>query len=166
MVKGRSDAAELIAKECWEILWEIANDQVPKTFEELQSEGLQLLRYANTTSVNLKSNPKGLLSEKFNEFLKKKVSTPDGYAAKMIANTEKAHKGKVKMPSEPIYYLQDMQINVNIPTPSGSAREAPIMFNVRRRSDENTNSITISSQLPYSDHVNFVEEISEIVSIS
>jgi hypothetical protein len=159
---GRSDVAEMIAKECWEVLWELAKGQVPRTFDELSKAGLQIVQQANSTTINLGTNPKKLFNEKFIEVLERLFGKKDGISTFFRKNMN-GDLGKI--PYDPIITVDEIHFKVNVPTAGGGSYSAPLRLSVRRMSEEGTNLITLVTQLPYEEHLKVVGELVKGVGV-
>lgn len=153
---GRSDVAEMIAKECWEVLWELAKGQVPRTFDELSKAGLLIVQQANSTTINLGANPKKLFNEKFVSILENLFGKKDGLSKSFKKNMN-GHLSNI--PYDPIITVDEIHLKVNVPTAGGGSYSASLRLSVRRVSEEGTNMITLVTQLPYDDHLTVVGEL-------
>lgn len=156
-VTGRSDVAEMIAKECWELLWDLAKGQTARTFDELARAGLQIVAHSNATTIDLGANPKELFRPEFISTIDKLFGRKDG----LSANFRKyVYFGTPPiMPRDPVVNVDEIHFKVHVPDPSGSSHEAPLQLSVRRRADGGTSLISLVTQLPYNDHLSAVREI-------
>lgn len=155
-VVGTSDIAEMIAKECWEVLWDLAKGQTPRTFEELAESGLDLVSHSNATTIDLGANPKVFFRPEFVGTIERLFGSKDGLSANFRKDVRSSNRRS--MPFDPIVNVDEVQFKIHIPTLSGT-EEASLQFSVTRRNDSGTSRITLVTQLPYQDHLSAVEEI-------
>lgn len=156
-VVGRSDIAEMIAKECWELLWDLAKGQTPRTFDELAKAGLQIVAHGNSTTIDLGANPKELFRAEFISTIEKLFGSKDGLSANFRKYVYSDQAGI--MPTDPVVNLDEIQFKVHVPGASGSSDEAPLRLSVTTRADGGTNLISLVTQLPYDDHLLAIDAI-------
>lgn len=156
-VVGRSDIAEMIAKECWELLWNLAKGQTPRTFDELAKAGLQIVSHGNSTTIDLGANPKELFKVEFISTIERLFGSKDSLSANLREYVYSDQAGL--MPHDPVVNLDEIQFKVHVSNASGSSDEAPIRLSVTRRADGGTNLISLVTQLPYDDHLLAVNAI-------
>lgn len=158
-VTGRSDIAEMIAKECWELLWDLAKGQTPRTFDELAKAGLQIVAHSNATTIDLGTNPKEIFKADFISTIEELFGSKDSLSKSFREYVYSNEAGE--MPSDPIVSVDEIQFKIQVPNASGSSDEAPLRLSVRRRADGGTNLISLVTQLPYADHLSAVKDIVE-----
>lgn len=150
---GRSTtrAGEQVVTEIIRFLWALAG--VSRSWPECEVD-VQVLRFGTGTRVKFPGDAMGLLSPSLRAAVVN-WSSPTGIAQRMGGQLVEIDES----PREPAqYWLDELHIDFNRRI-GGSRVASRLRIGVDRRSDQSTGRLTVTSELPFPDHIQLIEEL-------
>lgn len=155
-VRGQGIVAENIAKETVEALW--SSTGTAKPWEDIKPF-VQMISYGTATKVNLGIPLESFLSPALGNLLRTDAASPDGYARRMVGRSA---RDQFKPPKEAVatWTVDDITIFLHVfNTQSGRSEQSQFRLTVRTRDEEGSGIFAAVSELPLTEHIEFLERI-------
>ncbi|NNN35028.1 hypothetical protein HLK59_32630 [Streptomyces sp. S3(2020)] len=162
-VHGRTNIADLLIKEAFELAWGATSTPRKWESEEVQRE-IALKSYGTHTKVDLGANIFGLIAPPLQEFLRRNLSEGLALGARMIGRSE---LDNFEPPSNVAgnVFLDDIILQYSIIDLATGRHESPkIKVRVMSKHELGTGVVDVISELPFEDHVKVVEGLASALS--
>ncbi|HEV7584376.1 MAG TPA: hypothetical protein VGO14_01220 [Solirubrobacteraceae bacterium] len=155
-VNGVGEVADLLAQEAVEMLWSAAN--APKRWGQIKDR-VKLRAYSTATLVDLGFPFEVLMNSGLRGFIDANVVAGRCFGGEMSAQL--ASDGFKAAPDQVIRcVLDDLILKVNGFDPrNGSSYESSVKFSVVGRSEYGTGHVMVTTELPFTLHVEFLEQL-------
>jgi hypothetical protein len=153
VVQGKSQIAELVAKEVAELVWRAAGGD--KRWDDIEP-GLRLVSYGTGTIVDLGFAAETLMSPLLVKFMDDQVIGGKKYAAEMGQHSYR-HKFKASPTRTSMYTLDELHLLIHgFDATTGKVTTTRLKFSISERESQGTGIVYVASELPFETHIECV----------
>ena len=157
-VNDRSDIAEVIVAEMFEILWQSAGEAKvwndPDVIKGIQAKG-----YVTCTKVNLGVAANELLDPKLAQFLKENIDAGEQFGPRMMRRTALDNFAPSNS-STNLWTFDHLVLKVHSQDKiSGVGESSNIDFDVTARHEVGRGILDLETEMPFDDHVEFTRQL-------
>lgn len=157
-VAGRTDVAEVVIAEVFEILWEASGVIKPWDSPEVQ-DNIQLKAYGTQTKVALGADANTLINNLVVKYLDESINKGKKFGASM-GSYSSYDDFEADQTKTCVWTLDELKIKVHcLSQITGRLETADICFNVTTKDEQGRGIVDVSTQLPFDIHVRFVQDL-------